>query len=105
VSTRLTGSFFDKGFQAGEGLVPLLGDEVEIFAERNDGFGVELEEVFAAGMDAANEAGGFQNAKMLGNGLACKAEATRQLRDGTRAPAVEAGNERQTSGIAESGKY
>ena len=68
-------SFFDKGFQAGEGLVPLLGDEVEVFAERDDGFGVELEEVFAAGMNAANEAGGFENAKVLGDGLAGESKA------------------------------
>ena len=57
-------------------MVPLLGDRIEVAAERHDGFGVEREEVFAARMDTVNQAGGFKNAKMLGHALASEMKAT-----------------------------
>jgi hypothetical protein len=61
---------FDEGFEAGEGSVPVLGDEVEVLFELGEGFGGELEAALAAGAGAADEAGCFEDAEMFGDCLA-----------------------------------
>jgi hypothetical protein len=75
-------SLFYMRFEAGQGLVPLLGNGAQVCLEAVEGLGVELEEPLATGMGTANDACAFQNAKVLGDGLAGKLRLLRKLGDG-----------------------
>jgi len=62
-------SRFDEGLQPGEGLIPLLGDEIEILLEAFDGTRIEFEEIFATGLEAANHSRAMQDTKMFADRL------------------------------------
>jgi hypothetical protein len=82
----------------------LLGDRGEVGLKAFDGLGVELEQALAAGMRAADDAGAFEDAEVLGDGLACKLRVVSKLRDGAGLAGAEPGNERETGLVTERGK-
>ncbi len=92
-STALTwgtlDSIFDKRLQAGEGLVPLRGDGVQILAQVVQRARIKFEATFATGADMAHEPGSFEHTKMLGDGLARQTRAGSELRDRMRLPRAE----------------
>lgn len=98
------GSAFDEGFQADESVVPLSGDEIEIFFEIFDGLEMEFEKALAAGADAADQAGAFEDAKMLGDGLAREARARGELRDRARGAGAELGDDGEARYVAKRGE-
>lgn len=70
-------------------MVPLRGYLVKIVADLLHRLGIELEEAFAAGADAAHDADTLEHAKMFGDRLAREMRALGELRDGISPPASE----------------
>src|SRR5437899_1687510 len=67
---RLGCSAFDEGLQAGEGVVPLTGDVVQVVFEIVDRLLFELVLTLAPLAAALDEAGLFEDAQMFADGLA-----------------------------------
>ena len=95
---------FDQGLEAGQGSVPVLGDEGEVLPEVVDGFGGQLEAALAAGAGAADEAGCFEDAEVLGDGLAGEAGALGELSDRARVGVGEFCDEGEPGLVPEGGE-
>ena len=67
--------------QSGQRLVPLLGDEMQVFADFCDGLRIELEMALAAGANTVDNSRTLQDAEMLGDRLAGEPRAFGELRD------------------------
>ena len=65
-------SVFNEGPKPGKRLIPLGGYLVEIPLDTFDRLGIEGEQALAASVDAADNFGALQNAKMFGDSLACE---------------------------------
>src|SRR5580693_2551219 len=96
---------FDERLQAGECLIPLLGDEIQILLHSCDRLGIEFESGLAALMDAAHDACSLQHPEVFGNRLPGQLRTLRELRNGVRAAATELRHEREPHFVAEGGKY
>ncbi len=75
--TSCWGLTFDEGFQPGESLIPLLGNEIEVLLHFFHRHGVKFETALAAYVDAMDNAGIFEDAQMLGDCLSREAGTTR----------------------------
>jgi hypothetical protein len=95
---------FDEGAEAVEGGVPLAGEGVEVVFKGLDGEGVELVEAFAAGVGAADDAGSFEDAEMLGDGLAGDRRAFSELGYRPLLAVAKLGQQRETRLVAEGGE-
>jgi hypothetical protein len=98
------GLFFDERFEAPESAIPLGGNAVEVIAKIVDGLRVELEQPVATGADATNNSDTFEDAQVLGDGLARELRAVRKLRDLAGAATSQFGEQRQTGAVAEGGE-
>ncbi len=58
-------------------MIPSFGNEIEVILHFLQRLGIELELAFAAGAEAMNDSGGFEDAKMLGNCLPSQPGTTR----------------------------
>jgi len=67
--STLHASVFNERLEPGQSVIPLLGNEIEIFLNSRNRLRVEFEPAFAAYPDAVYDPGPLQNAKMLGNRL------------------------------------
>jgi len=85
-------------------LIPLLGNEIEVVLHFVQRLRIELELAFATGAEAMNDSGTFEDAKMLGNGLAGEFRATRELRDRMWLTAAQPGYDPKACFVAERGK-
>ena len=84
-----THSAFNERLQPGQCLIPLLGDEVEVFSRFLHGLQIECEAIFAAGAHTVDDSYILQDAKMLGDGLAGQPGAVSQFGNRMRLPAGE----------------
>jgi len=91
---------FDKRFQPGQGLIPLLRDLIEVSLEFFHGLRIEFKPALAARADVVHNFRFFQYAKMLGNGLPGQPGALGELRDRTRLPAAKRRNQQEPRLIA-----
>jgi hypothetical protein len=91
---------FDEGFEAGQGGVPLLRDGLKIGGELVEGFGVEGEDALAAGALGVHEADAFEDAEVLGDGLAGEVGALGELGDGAAAALAELGEQLEAGLVA-----
>ncbi len=85
-------------------MIPLSGNKIEILLHFLCGPRIELEASLAAGAEAANHSGTFEDAKMFGNGLACEFRAMRELRDRMWLTAAQPGYDPKACFVAERGK-
>jgi hypothetical protein len=69
-SRRSGESVFDERLQPGERLIPLLGDEIEVFLHPLERPRIECEAVFATCAVAAHDSHALQHTKMFGDRLA-----------------------------------
>lgn len=77
---------FNKGFEAGEGLVPLMRYLFKVGVHFDEGLGMEFIEHLAPRLRAAHDAGVGEDAQVLGDGLAREMRTLGQLGNGVRLP-------------------
>ena len=94
----------DEGLQSGKCLIPLLGYAIKVFPDLIDRLRIELKNALATFTSAVHELCPFQDAKMLGDGLAGKVRALRQVRDRTRPATAKLHNRHEPRLVAERGK-
>ena len=98
-------TFFDHGPQPRERLIPLFGNEVEVGLDFLNGRRLEHEQAFASGPEVTHDAGAFQHAQVLGDGLPGQARPIGKLGDRLRFTTAEARNQLQTCRIAKGRKH
>lgn len=94
----------DKRFKTGEGLIPLMGDAIEVMLHGMKRARIENEAAFATGANAVDEASVLKHAEVLGDGLAGERRAGGELRDGRGLARDEPGHEREARVIAQCSK-
>ena len=62
-------SVFDERLQPGQGLIPLLGNEIEVLPHLLNRRRVEFEQALPTCMDAMHDSDALQDSKMLGDCL------------------------------------
>ncbi len=60
----------DKRFETRKGLIPLVGNAIEIMLHGVERARIENEAAFATGTNAVDHTGALEHAQMLGDGLA-----------------------------------
>src|ERR1700741_400888 len=88
-------SLLDERLQPGQRLIPLLGEEFEVFLDFLDRFRIELEQALAASFHAVHDSCAFEHAKMFRDRLPRQLRSFRQLRNGTWLPAAQLSNQQQ----------
>ena len=91
----------DEGFQSTQRVLPLVGDAVEIRLELFEGLQPELEQIPAAGANAAHDAGTFEQAQMLGDRLAGEPRTVGEPRDRLRRSFRQLADERWSRLVAQ----
>src|SRR5271166_5518383 len=104
IHPKSVNSIFDERFQAGQCLVPLLRDKIEVAPQFLDGLRIELEEALATGAGAADDFSPLQYPKMFGDRLPGEAGAVRELGDRAWLAAGQGGEEREAGFVAGRGE-
>jgi len=97
--------FLDERFQPGYCDIPLLGDAVEGKSRFVERMALELEEIFAAMANAADQANILQDTQVFGDRLARECRAFGECRYGGWRALAEFCQQRQTGRIAQREEY
>lgn len=96
---------FDRKLQAGQGVIPLVGNVLQAAARGFQLPRFNFPQALAADADVAHQAGAGEDVQMFGDGLAGDFRTVGEARNGQRAHGAQAHHEIEPGFIAERGKH
>src|ERR1700730_12538191 len=97
-----TQSILDERFQSRQGIVPLIGNAIEVRSGLLERLRPEREQALASDAYAMHDTGAFQHVKMLGDRLSRHRRAFREPRNRLRWPVGQLSDEQQPRFVAQS---